>query len=328
MINLNIICTVVVVVITILLITTTTNAYLTYQQRHFFKSISSSPSSPTSLSSSMTKSSSLLSSSMTKSYITVNQYNINNLIILRSNKISGYNNQQFKSLRLYSSKKQQSDDINDKNANNNNNDDIKYNEIWFKRYLNGDNVINVSSILLNNTLSDLIEDNNFMSSNLFLTPKTTVTSPVDSSSSSQSLLSSALSTTTASIETTTTTTKKTRTKLPLPFMNIEKLGLIGNWQEKYGNFILKPTNNNGTKPIGVIHFLGGAFAGAAPHLTYRYLLENLANEGYIIITTPYRLELDYVKSCDSILIKFDKIARDLAVEYGPLPVIGIGMYIY
>ena len=310
MITLNIMCTVVdVVIITILLITASTNAYF---QRYCFKSSSSS-------SSSITKSSP--SPSLKKSYSTVNQYNIYNLIILRYNKIARYsNNRQFKSLRLYSSKKQESDDINDKNII----DDVQYNEVWFKRYLNGDDVINVSSILLNNTLSDLIEDNNFMNSNLFLTPKTTITSPLDSSSSQSSALS------TESIETTTsstTITKKTRTKLPLPFMNIEKLGLIGNWQEKYGNFILKPTNSNGTKPIGVIHFLGGAFAGAAPHLTYRYLLENLANEGYVIITTPYRLELDHIKSCDGILIKFDKIARDLAIEYGPLPVIGIGMYV-
>ena len=299
-------CTVVdVVIITILLITTSTNAYF---QRFCFKSSSSSSSS------SLTKS----SPSLKKSYITVNQYNIYNLIILRCNKRARYsNNRQFKSLRLYSSKKQQSDDINI-------NDDVQYNEVWFKRYLNGDDVINVSSILLNNTLSDLIEDNNFMNSNLFLTPKTTISSPLDSSSSQSSATSSeSIETTTSS----TTITKKTRTKLPLPFMNIEKLGLIGNWQEKYGNFILKPTNSSGTKPIGVIHFLGGAFAGAAPHLTYRYLLENLANEGYVIITTPYRLELDYIKSCDGILIKFDKIARDLAIEYGPLPVIGIGMYV-
>lgn len=307
-------CTVVVVVIiTILLITTSSNAYF---QRYCFKSSSASSSS------SITKSSP--SPSMKKSYITVNQYNIYNLIILRY-KIARYsNNRQFKSLRLYSTKKQQSDDINDKNIN----DDVQYNEVWFERYLNGDDVINVSSILLNNTLSDLIEDNNFMNSNLFLTPKTSITSPLDSSSSQSASLSSAPSTESTETTTSSTTiTKKTRTKLPLPFMNIEKLGLIGNWQEKYGNFILKPTNNNGTKPIGVIHFLGGAFAGAAPHLTYRYLLENLVNEGYVIITTPYRLELDYIKSCDGILIKFDKIARDLAIEYGPLPVIGIGMYV-
>eukprot|EP01036_Dinobryon_divergens_P023719 gene23719-32100_t len=79
-----------------------------------------------------------------------------------------------------------------------------------------------------------------------------------------------------------------------------------------------------TKPYGVIHFLGGAFVGAAPHITYRYLLETLCDQGYLIVATPYRLEMDYIRSCDQILSKFDAVAVDLAAEYGPLPVIGIG----
>ena len=73
-----------------------------------------------------------------------------------------------------------------------------------------------------------------------------------------------------------------------------------------------------------IHIYNIYILGAAPHLTYKYLLERLADEGYLIVATPYRLELDYVQICDSILVKFDSIARELAAEYGPLPVIGIG----
>lgn len=67
-----------------------------------------------------------------------------------------------------------------------------------------------------------------------------------------------------------------------------------------------------TKPYGVIHFLGGAFVGAAPHITYRYLLETLCDQGYLIVATPYRLEMDYIRSCDQILSKFDAVAVDLA----------------
>eukprot|EP00600_Ochromonadales_sp_CCMP1393_P014399 CAMPEP_0175015346 /NCGR_PEP_ID=MMETSP0005-20121125/11118_1 /TAXON_ID=420556 /ORGANISM="Ochromonas sp., Strain CCMP1393" /LENGTH=823 /DNA_ID=CAMNT_0016272293 /DNA_START=55 /DNA_END=2523 /DNA_ORIENTATION=+ len=44
---------------------------------------------------------------------------------------------------------------------------------------------------------------------------------------------------------TTTTKKKTKTKndrkLPLPFMNKESVGLGGNWEERHGNFILRPS---------------------------------------------------------------------------------------
>eukprot|EP00595_Chromulina_sp_UTEXLB2642_P003551 CAMPEP_0196765812 /NCGR_PEP_ID=MMETSP1095-20130614/13383_1 /TAXON_ID=96789 ORGANISM="Chromulina nebulosa, Strain UTEXLB2642" /NCGR_SAMPLE_ID=MMETSP1095 /ASSEMBLY_ACC=CAM_ASM_000446 /LENGTH=57 /DNA_ID=CAMNT_0042124695 /DNA_START=138 /DNA_END=308 /DNA_ORIENTATION=+ len=53
----------------------------------------------------------------------------------------------------------------------------------------------------------------------------------------------------------------------LPFMDIESLGIKGRWIEDSGNFLLPPSNN--IAPIGVIHFLGGAFVGAAPHLTYK-----------------------------------------------------------
>lgn len=122
-------------------------------------------------------------------------------------------------------------------------------------------------------------------------------------------------------------TSNTTTRLP--FLDIESIGLAGRWVERSGNFILYPpgTSDAGTQsptPAGVIHFLGGAFVGAAPHLTYRYLLESLSDAGYVVVATPYRLDFDYVRSCDSILSKFDAIAVELAAEYGPVPVIGLG----
>lgn len=111
-------------------------------------------------------------------------------------------------------------------------------------------------------------------------------------------------------------------RLPLPFFDMENIGFIGGWQEKHGNYLLYPPDD--VKPVGVVHFLGGAFVGAAPHIVYRYLLESLAQEGYIVVTTPYRLDLDYLKICDGILFKFDAIGTDLAEQFGPLPVVGLG----
>jgi hypothetical protein len=116
-------------------------------------------------------------------------------------------------------------------------------------------------------------------------------------------------------------------KKVLPFLDISSIGVQGRWLEKSGNFILFPTDENGVElkqPAGVIHFLGGAFVGAAPHITYRYLLESLNAAGFIIVATPYRLDMDYLRSCDGILSRFDAVAVDLASEYGPLPVIGLG----
>lgn len=122
----------------------------------------------------------------------------------------------------------------------------------------------------------------------------------------------------------------TNNKLPLPFFDIDQIGFKGEWYEKSGNYILKPSkqwyasrvssssekSNDTIKPLGVIHFLGGAFVGAAPHLAYKYLLESLANAGYIIVATPYRINMDYVKICDQVLEKFDGVGYELASEYG------------
>ena len=114
----------------------------------------------------------------------------------------------------------------------------------------------------------------------------------------------------------------------LPFLDVESIGLKGRWIERSGNFILRPpqatSDSTIRQPLGVIHFLGGAFVGAAPHLTYRYLLESLSEAGYVVVATPYRLDFDYVRSCDTILTKFDAVAVELAAEYGPVPVIGLG----
>jgi Protein of unknown function (DUF1350) len=113
----------------------------------------------------------------------------------------------------------------------------------------------------------------------------------------------------------------------LPFFDVSTIGVQGRWLEKSGNFILFPVDSEGeelVQPAGVIHFLGGAFVGAAPHITYRYLLDSLNAAGFIIVATPYRLDMDYLRSCDEILSKFDAVAVGLASQYGPLPVIGLG----
>jgi len=60
------------------------------------------------------------------------------------------------------------------------------------------------------------------------------------------------------------------------------------WQEFSGNWVLIPRN-----PHGIIHFLGGAFVATAPHITYGWLLENLAKQGYIIIATSFLNTLDH-----------------------------------
>ena len=84
----------------------------------------------------------------------------------------------------------------------------------------------------------------------------------------------------------------------------------GRWESLHGNYILRPPSN--IKPRALIHFLGGALLGAAPQLTYRYLLERLSSKGYLVVATPYQLSFDHLVSCDEIIDKFERVAPDLA----------------
>lgn len=42
-----------------------------------------------------------------------------------------------------------------------------------------------------------------------------------------------------------------------------------------------------------MHFLGGAFAGAAPQLLYNTFVELLADAGYTVISTPYKVTFQH-----------------------------------
>ncbi|KAK6137207.1 hypothetical protein DH2020_029044 [Rehmannia glutinosa] len=63
----------------------------------------------------------------------------------------------------------------------------------------------------------------------------------------------------------------------------------------------------GRKPKGLIKFLGGAFIGAVPEVTYRvelFTFELLANEGYLIISVPYNVTFDHEKVTREIYKRF------------------------
>ncbi|KAL7122488.1 hypothetical protein ACP275_01G048800 [Erythranthe tilingii] len=61
---------------------------------------------------------------------------------------------------------------------------------------------------------------------------------------------------------------------------------------------------NGRKPKALIKFLGGAFIGAVPEVTYSYLIGLLANEGYLIICVPYDVTFDHERVSRGIYERF------------------------
>lgn len=96
------------------------------------------------------------------------------------------------------------------------------------------------------------------------------------------------------------------------------------WQEYSGNWVLLPP-----QPVAIIHFLGGAFFASAPHVTYRFLLEELGKKGYLIIATPFvNNTFDHKAIAISVLNRFERILDRLRytgkIDLGYFPIYGIG----
>ncbi len=95
------------------------------------------------------------------------------------------------------------------------------------------------------------------------------------------------------------------------------------WQEISGNWVFVPR-----QPIGIIHFLGGAFVATAPQLTYRFLLEQLGQQGYVVIATPFLNTLDHKAIAVSVQNRFDNVLERLQrrekIDTGYLPIYGLG----
>ena len=95
------------------------------------------------------------------------------------------------------------------------------------------------------------------------------------------------------------------------------------WQEISGNWVCIPR-----RPTAIVHFLGGAFLAAAPHLTYRWLLEEIAGQGYAVVATPFINTFDHKAIASEVIESFQwcleqlKLARKLPQKY--LPIYGLG----
>ncbi len=89
-----------------------------------------------------------------------------------------------------------------------------------------------------------------------------------------------------------TTTRAASENLVAPssgvFSNIENAivatfgagGPGGDWEEVEGCWVLFPAQP--TEPVALVHFIGGAFVGAAPQLSYKLFLESLAARGVVV----------------------------------------------
>ena len=96
--------------------------------------------------------------------------------------------------------------------------------------------------------------------------------------------------------------------------------------EKVSNsFVLRPPPS--VPPKALVHFVGGAFVGAAPHILYRKLLEELSARGAVVVATPYSTSFDHVRTVDEIFFEYSRVLKELGKErpeWLGLPSYGLG----
>jgi len=95
------------------------------------------------------------------------------------------------------------------------------------------------------------------------------------------------------------------------------------WRQVEGAWVLAPPG--GVTPRAVVHFIGGAFVGASPQLTYRLFLEALTSRGsLLVVATPFGIGFDHLRIADETQFRFDRCIRTLSDEVVGLPVFGVG----
>jgi hypothetical protein len=89
------------------------------------------------------------------------------------------------------------------------------------------------------------------------------------------------------------------------------------WQTDGQTWFLLPA-----QPRAVIHFLGGAFVGAAPQLFYSRLLEELARMDMAIVATPYTTDIDHAQLALSAMHSLHSSLQSKGLV--KLPLFGLG----
>ncbi|XP_021761543.1 uncharacterized protein LOC110726376 [Chenopodium quinoa] len=84
---------------------------------------------------------------------------------------------------------------------------------------------------------------------------------------------------------------------------------FGNFDKKNGSImvdtclVIPPPNYK--KPRAIIKFLGGAFIGKVSHVTYSYLIELLAKEGYLVVLVPYNVTFNHEDAAKQVYERFN-----------------------
>jgi Protein of unknown function (DUF1350) len=78
------------------------------------------------------------------------------------------------------------------------------------------------------------------------------------------------------------------------------------------------------QPIGTIEFLGGALFGLLPTVFYSYFLRYFYNQGFTIVTSPFRLSLDHASVAQEIYLDRARVFDTLHSVHQSLPRFWVG----
>jgi len=84
----------------------------------------------------------------------------------------------------------------------------------------------------------------------------------------------------------------------------------GRWLSVRGCDVLLPESG---APRAILHFVGGAFAGAAPQALYGAFLESLGADGFAIVATPCNLlvGLNHYAAAAEVAARWEAVSADL-----------------
>ncbi len=68
------------------------------------------------------------------------------------------------------------------------------------------------------------------------------------------------------------------------------------------------------QPIGIIHFIGGAFFGTFPTIFYRYIMRRLFEQGYTIAALPFRFTFRHWSVAISLVRDQEELRQAIAAE--------------
>jgi len=65
---------------------------------------------------------------------------------------------------------------------------------------------------------------------------------------------------------------------------------------------------------GVVHFLGGAFAGAAPQVLYSLFIDKLASAGYTVVAVPFAVTFQHLECTDRVAAQFEATLQEVRMR--------------